>query len=129
MLPSPPLQYLDRWLIGNRIFGDDAELLGIARSSEGSRIVISQRIAVGEDASWEEIEEYFLSVKGFRRIDPPGLDSCGGYHSRAYLWGRYAVFDVRPPNCIRTNDRVIPIDVIPVACSRTATMYLSQWFV
>jgi hypothetical protein len=53
MLPACPLQYLARWLISCRIFGDDAELAGIAETSEGSRIVVSQRDIIGEDSTWE----------------------------------------------------------------------------
>jgi hypothetical protein len=128
MLPGAPLQYLDRWLIGNRIFSDDAELLGMVKTDEGSRIVISQQVIVGGDATWSEIEQYFVDIKGFRRIDPPGLDSCGGYQSRSYFRGRYAVFDVRPSNCIRTESGDIsPIDVIPIVCSRGAATYLNKW--
>jgi hypothetical protein len=62
-------------------------------------------------------------------VNPPGLDSCGGHQARAYARGRYAVFDVRPPNCIHTQGRVVPIDVIPVVCSRAAATYLNRWIV
>jgi hypothetical protein len=92
MLPGSPLQYLDRWLLGNRVFGDDAELLGVVESKEGLRIAVSQQIAVGEAPSWEAIESFFVGL-GFCRVSPPGLDSCGGHQARAYFKGRYAVFD------------------------------------
>jgi hypothetical protein len=127
MLPATPLQYLTRWLISCRIFGDDAELVGITETESGTRIVISQRDITGEDSTWEEIEGYFVTEKGFRRIDHAKLDSCGGYHSRAYWRGRYAVFDVRPSNCIRTpTGEIAAIDVIPIICSRTGATYLSR---
>lgn len=130
MLPAHPLQYLARWLISCRIFGDDVELVGIAETDVGSRIVVSQRDITGDDSTWEEIEEYFVVEKGFRRIEHHNLDSCGGYHSRAYWRGRYAVFDVRPANCIRTpKGEIAAIDVIPIVCSRVAASYLSQFVV
>ena len=69
-------------------------------------------MVVGEAATWEEIEDYFVEEKWFRRV---------------YFRGRYAVFDVRPTNCIRTEDgNVVPIDVIPVVCSLAAAKYLSR---
>jgi hypothetical protein len=129
ILPASPLEYLNRWSITNRIFGDDAEFLVVVDSPSGSRIVVSQRIAVGEYASWEEIDSYLVQIKGFERINPPGLDSCGGPESRAYVCGRFAVFDVRPPNCVLSQSRVIPIDVIPIVLSRGASDYLSRWIV
>ncbi len=130
MLPATPLQYLARWRIANRIFRDDVELIGVLETDVGSRIVISQRDIAGEDATWDEIEGLFVSQMGFKRVDPPRLDSCGGYHSRAYWRGRYAVFDVRPPNCVRTASGVVePIDVIPIVCSLAAAKYLSGYVV
>jgi hypothetical protein len=131
MLPASPMQYLARWMLSNHLFNDDAEFVGVVkREGEGSRLVVSQRHIEGEGPSWYEIEDHFVNQKRFRRIDPPGLDSCGGYHARAYWFGRYAVFDVRPPNCIRTETgEIVPIDVIPIVCSRAAATYLSQFVV
>jgi hypothetical protein len=130
MLPATPLQYLARWRISNHLFHDDAGLVGIARTEAGNRIVISQRHIFGEGPSWDEIDEYFVDQRKFKRIDPPKLDSCGGYHSRAYWFGRYAVFDVRPPNCILDKSgSVVPIDVIPVVCPSVGASYLSRFVV
>lgn len=131
MRRASPLQYLDRWRIGNRLFKDDVELVGLSlfRGSE-PRIVVSQQTIAGDAATWEEIEEYFVSNKGFREIRPPGLDSCTTDETKAYWRGRYAVFDARPPNCLRSrHGEVLPIDVIPMVCTRNEATWLSRFVV
>ncbi len=45
--------------------------------------------------------------------------SVGAYEARAYAGDRFAIFDVRPANCVRTTEGdVVPFDVIPQAFSR-----------
>ena len=40
--------------------------------------------------------------------------SVGAYEARAYAGRRFAIFDVRPANCMRTPEGdVAPFDVIP----------------
>jgi hypothetical protein len=111
-LPATPLQYLIRWILVNRLFGDDVELLGISQRGNESRLVIAQRDVRGIAPTWGEIEKDFTENLGMRRLKTPF--SVGGYGARAYCRGRIAVFDVRPLNCVREQSGiVVPIDVIP----------------
>ena len=125
MRPATPLEYLERWMIGNRHFGDDAQFLGISKVYGESRLVISQRDIVGESATWDEIEHTFTGTLPMRRLHTP--ETLGGYESRAYALGRIAVFDVRPVNCVRTSiGVVVPIDVIPQIFNRRDASVLSR---
>lgn len=125
MRPATPLEYLERWRIGNRYFGDDAEFLGISEAHQGRRLVISQRDIVGESATWEEVENAFTTILPMRRLHTP--EALGGYESRAYVFGRIAVFDVRPVNCVRTSRGVVvPIDVIPQVFNRWDASVLAR---
>jgi hypothetical protein len=125
MLPATPLQYLYRWRIANRWFGQDTELVGIYRGAEGERIIISQCDAQGRSATWAEIEQTFCGTLGMRRI--LSKDPLGAYEARAYKRGRVAFFDVRPPNCVMSPQGVlVPIDIIPQALSRVAVDTLDE---
>ena len=45
--------------------------------------------------------------------------SVGGYEARAYAGDRFAIFDMRPPNFLRTAEGdVVPFDVIPQVLTR-----------
>lgn len=94
MLPATPLQYLERWLVFNRIFNDDAELVGLYKANGEQRLVISQRDVTGEAPSWDELEDLFIRQMGMKEIKVPAI--LGGYGSRSYVVGRLGLFDVRP---------------------------------
>lgn len=112
MMNATPLKYLERWRIGNKLFGDDAHFVGLSKCHGGNRLVISQPHIRGVAPSWEDVESAFtrdlqLHPLSFR-------EPLGGYDARAYFRGRTGVFDVRPLNCIFTEKGlVLPIDVIP----------------
>lgn len=124
MLPATPLQYLQRWHIANRLFGQATELLGIYRGTSGNRIVVSQQDAQGRNATWEEIESTFVDELAMPRV--LSQDPLGAYDARAYKRGRYAVFDVRPVNCVvlSASGALVPIDVIPQALTRVESRTL-----
>ncbi len=112
MLQATPLQYLERWRAGNRVFHEDAELLGLYREPRGLRIVMSQADVPGELPTWDELDSAFINGFGLRRLRL--REALGGYEARSYFWGRIGVFDVRPANCVRTAAGLtLPIDVIP----------------
>ena len=117
MFPALPLQYLRRWWLANRTLGDDVELVGLSKTGNQSRIVISQRGLVGEAPNWEELHSMMTDRYGLHRINT--IASVGGYEARAYAGDRFAVFDVRPPNFLRTaKGAVVPFDVIPRVLTR-----------
>jgi len=45
--PATPLEYLDRWVRHNDLFGDDTRFLGVVTDREGPRLVIAQRALRG----------------------------------------------------------------------------------
>jgi hypothetical protein len=86
--------------------------LGILKTEKGWRIVISQRDIEGVAPTWSEIDIEFTERLGMARLNATA--NFGGYTARAYARGRFAVFDVRPPNCVQDAlGVVVPIDVIP----------------
>ena len=123
MFPATPLQYLRRWRLSNRVFADDVELVGLAVTHRHRRMVISQRDLVGEAPSWEELHFAMTNVYGLHLLDTGA--SVGGYEARAYASNRFAIFDVRPANCVRTAEGdVVPFDVIPQVLNRKDAMIL-----
>jgi len=126
MLPATPLEYLERWNTHNRIFGDTVELMGFQDTNQGPRLVISQPHVPGEPASWDELEETFVSKSRMKKLSIPKL--LGGYDSRAYFKGRIGIFDVRPLNCFRhaVTHEVAAIDVIPRMFTRAEANQLEK---
>ncbi len=123
MFPALPLQYLQRWRLANRTLGDDVELVGLSKIGSQLRIVVSQRGLVGEAPDWEELHSLMTDRYGLRRINTTA--SVGGYEARAYAGDRFAVFDVRPPNFLRTaGGVVVPFDVIPRVLTRSEVAVL-----
>ena len=58
-----PLQYLERWLLHNAMFGDAVEWLGCFRATEDQfSILIRQPAIVGSPASETEIDLFFREV-------------------------------------------------------------------
>ena len=114
---ATPLQYLRRWRLANRLFADDVELVGLAETKQGLRIVISQRDLVGEAPGWDELHSAMTETYGLCLVNTRA--TVGGHGARAYAGNRFAVFDVRPPNFVRTAEGdVVPFDVIPQALNR-----------
>jgi len=117
LYPATPLQYLERWNIHDSLFADTVELIGLAGRDYHRRIVIAQPDIIGEDPTWDEINDAFALRLRMRELVLN--KQLGGYDSRAYFMGRIGVFDVRPANCVRTaTGTVVPIDVIPQFFSR-----------
>lgn len=125
MLPATPLQYLERWLVANRLFYDDVRLEGVWSQDATRRVVVSQPDIVGSEPTWEEVERAMREDYRLQRL--PVDDALGGYEARAYFRGRFGVFDVRPVNCVRTADGdVVPIDVIPRVFNRAEAAIVAR---
>lgn len=89
----------------------------MSKAGSQLRIVISQRDLVGEAPSWEELHFTMTEVYGLHQINTAA--SVGGYEARAYAGNRFAIFDVRPANCVRTaGGDVVAFDVIPQVLTR-----------
>ena len=126
MFAATPLQYLRRWRFANQLFADDVELIGLAKEDRRWRIVISQRHLKGEAPTWDELHAAMTGVYGLHRLNT--VNSLGGYEARAYAGNRFAIFDVRPANCVRTSEGdIVPFDVIPQVLNRKDAALLRRW--
>lgn len=64
---ASPIDYLERWMWHNRLFGDNVEFLGALDTDAGLRLIIRQPAIEGQPASEEEIETFFTS-SGWQRF-------------------------------------------------------------
>ena len=107
---ATPLEYLDRLLLQNEVFGDDIRLLGIIDKARGMHVVTSQPDIDGGLVTLEEIVA-FMAASGFTRIDAVRLgheDALAFYRPADGL----AVFDCHVGNFIKSGPHVVPIDLI-----------------
>jgi len=65
---ASPIDYLERWLLHNQVFGDSVKFLGILETSEGMRLLITQPAILGEPATVAQINGFFMD-KGWIRIE------------------------------------------------------------
>ena len=107
---ATPLEYLDRLILQNTVFGDDIRLLGIIDKARGMHVVTSQPDIVGAEVTQDEICA-FMAASGFARIDSVRLG-----HEDALAFFReadgLAVFDCHVGNFIKSGPDVVPIDLI-----------------
>ncbi len=105
-----PLDYMERLLRQNAVFGDDVRLAGLwnPRGHDWS-IVSTQPDVVGNKATLEELEAAFLKV-GFELLPWRGI---GYADSLAFRKEGVDVWDVHPANVLIGDDRLpIPFDVM-----------------
>lgn len=110
---AKPLEYLRRQLLQNEIFSDNIRFVGLGGLRFNRRIVTRQPHVIGEDAGYDEITELMEGNLGFEKLRHNHV--IGYEDSLAFVRADLAVFDLRPPNIIRTGaGLLIPIDCIPV---------------
>ena len=73
-----PLEYLERLLLQNSVFGDELRLEGVSRDPEGTVILTSQPHISGGEASRDEIvncmsEHWFKPLRGLQPGKPGSL--------------------------------------------------------
>ncbi len=56
---ASPIDYLERWLLHNQLFGDDIHFVGAVETSNGLRMLIHQPAISGVPATTAEIREFF----------------------------------------------------------------------
>ena len=106
-----PLEYLERLLLQNQLFGDDILLEGIAVEAGKMVIISSQPVLIGEPASEAEIggelaKLWFKPLQGLH-LGRPG--SLAFYRDLDEV----AAFDAHPGNFVKdTQGIVLPIDLI-----------------
>ena len=124
MVPATPLEYLDRLMLQNRIFGDNLRFVGIAGHAGQRRLVTRQDIVRGRPARWEAIVG-MMSDLGFTKLRHN--HGIGYEDSYAFLRDDAVVFDLRPANVFVTDDGiVVPIDCIPVRLPHGKRAFFEQ---
>ncbi|MGK0185259.1 MAG: hypothetical protein ACI9R3_001035 [Verrucomicrobiales bacterium] len=106
-----PLEYLERLLLQNRLFGDQVELIGVGLENETPVMVTSQPLVSGSAVSREEMiafmaQSYFFPLEGL---------SLGHQGSLAFYrdLDQVAAFDAHPGNFLKDDSgAILPIDLI-----------------
>ena len=120
---ATPFEYLARWVLFNRTFGDSVKIEGVIGTPGQEAMVINQPLILGEDASDEEIEAFMVGDKGFKRADCPPLGRAGVASQSFFRPSDYvAVFDTHGENFLVGELGVTPIDALIVADE-----YLANW--
>lgn len=113
LVPATPLEYLERWLLQNSLFGDDVRLEGIASEDVGLTVLISQPNITGDAATPDEIEA-FMRQLWFQPLTGTSLGGPGALGFYRDL-DEVAAFDAHPGNFVKDQAGVIlPIDLILV---------------
>ena len=73
---ATPLEYLDRLLLANDIFGDDIALLGVLDAGSGMQVVTSQPTILGDPPEPEDIAA-FMTALGFEVLPPLVVRNSG----------------------------------------------------
>ncbi|MFM2142233.1 MAG: hypothetical protein RLZZ476_777 [Verrucomicrobiota bacterium] len=107
-IPATPMEYLERWIAANEVFGDDVKLTAVVQWEDGQvSFAISQPQYHGEPATDREIEQHFIASGWTRIVDPTGQHS---------LFFNYAfqtlAIDALPRNCYLKDGDLLPFDVI-----------------
>lgn len=113
LAPATPLEYVERWLLQNPVFGDDVQLERVAEEDGGLVTLISQPNLTGGEATLEEIER-FMNHLWFQPLGRLGL---GGPCALGFFrdLDEVAAFDAHAGNFVKDQDGVIlPIDLILV---------------
>lgn len=63
---ASPIDYLERWMWHNRLFGDTVEFIGALKTEQGLRLIIRQPAIEGTPATEEEIDTFFTSTGWLR---------------------------------------------------------------
>jgi len=113
MVHATPLEYLERLLLQNRLFGDDNQLEAISEEPGGMVILTSQRNIPGTDATLTEIELYFRSM-WFQPLHGLNVANPGSLSFYRDL-DEIAIFDAHRANLVKHDTgHIIPIDLILV---------------
>ena len=119
---ATPLEYLERLVLFNEVFGDDIRLEGVIADAEQPCLVTSQPVIRGRETTHAEIAG-FLRQLGFRPV--PGV--VAGRHDSASFYradDRVAVFDAHGENFLTDGRYVAPIDLLIVRADDSLHQFL-----
>ena len=109
---ATPLEYLDRLMLANDLFGDDIQLLGVLDAGTGMQVVTSQPTIHGEPPQPDEIAEFMVAL-GFAMLPPVVVRNSGALSFLRESDG-IAAFDCHVGNFFLSAGQILPIDVILV---------------
>ncbi len=112
MRGATPLEYLERLLLQNAVFGDTIELLGIVDKRQALHVVTAQPTIIGSAVSTEAIIAFMRGL-GFRQLPDIHVGRLGAVSFLRDCDG-IAAFDCHPANFLGTGGDVFPIDVLLV---------------
>jgi hypothetical protein len=121
-----PLEYLERLLLQNSLFGDLIELEGIAQELGQTVILTSQPHITGMDVSREDIQN-FMARQWFKPLNGLQIGRPGALAFYRDL-DEVAAFDAHPGNFVKdTEGRVLPIDLILLRADDTLQKALARF--
>jgi hypothetical protein len=108
---ATPLEYLERLLLQNSIFGDTICLEGVAQEPGGTAVLTSQPHITGSDVSKAEILD-FMARNWFKPLRNLHLGRPGALAFYRDL-DEVAAFDAHPGNFVKDSQGILmPIDLI-----------------
>jgi len=121
-----PLEYLERLILQNKIFGDEIHLEGIAMETEGMVFVSSQPTLIGEPTAISDILAFMNSL-WFQPLPELHLGNPGALAFYRDL-DEVAAFDAHPANFVKGhNGVVLPIDLILVQADKALHAALGRY--
>lgn len=119
---ASPLEYLERIVLFNELFGDDIRVVGFIAEPEPA-IVTTQPVIRGRDASPMEITA-FMATLGFAPLEEVivGRGDSASYFRAA---DGVAAFDAHGENVIAGQDGVAPIDLFVIRANDDLHAFLS----
>lgn len=110
MCGATPLEYLERLLLQNEVFGDEIELLGIVDKRQALHVVTAQPTIVGGAVGRGDHQ---LHVR--TRLSVAAGHSCRTARRRIVPAGRrHPRFRCHPANFLGASSDIFPIDVLLV---------------
>ena len=126
LVKALPLEYLERLLLQNKVFGDDIRLEGVASETEGMVVVSSQSTLIGEPPEKSEILDFMRGL-WFQPLPELHLGNPGALAFYRDL-DEVAAFDAHPANFVKDdNGVVLPIDLILVQADKSLHTTLSRY--
>jgi hypothetical protein len=109
---ATPLEYLERLLLHNAVFGDSIELLGIIDKRQALHVITAQPEIRGTAASTAGIVA-FMRALGFALLPELAIGRLGAVSFFRESDG-IAAFDCHPANFLCGGDDIFPIDTLLV---------------
>lgn len=120
---ATPLEYLERLVLFNELFGDDIRVAGVIGGSEPA-IVTTQPVIRGRDASSAEIVS-FMAGLGFAPLDNVVVgrrDSASFFRAADGV----AVFDAHGENVLAGETGIAPIDLFVIRAGEDLRAFLEM---